>query len=144
MKCPCCGSENEREIPLVDLTYNTIAFPDGRTVQVHRTKIAELAFILARKAGSLVRLPELYNGLWGINEASRADHVLPTYVARLRQVLKDSGWEILNVRHQGYIMMPSSERQRRFGRAKIWTDIPGSGGHSSTLQNIFNTGTGKS
>lgn len=123
MKCPCCGSDVTSSAPLVDLNYNTIAFPDGRVVQVHRTKIAELAFILSKKVGQLVRLPELYNGLWGITETSRADHVLPTYIARLRQVLKDSGWEIINIRQQGYMLLQASERQRRFGRAKIWTEV---------------------
>lgn len=131
MKCPCCGSAHPGDTPRVDLTFNMIVFPptkdypEGRMIQLRRPKLAELAHLLTEKAGRLVRETELYSGLWGINEVTNARNVLANYVSRLRKVLRDScsGWEILNVQEQGFILLPANERQRRFGNAKIWREV---------------------
>jgi len=109
-QCPTCGSEIERELPLVCLESNTISYRN-RTIRVNATE-AELAYVIVENWPRTVRHSELAMRIYGIGGPERVAENIRTQLCRLRQKIKRIGLGIASVYCVGYsLYLHSSMRQ---------------------------------
>lgn len=102
--CPCCGqSAPPTDGVTVSLTENRLFY---REQSIHLTsRLAELAFILAKRMPETVVTGSIIQQLWGDCEGDFADTNIKVAVCQLRPRLKPLGLQIVTTWGKGYRMV---------------------------------------
>lgn len=113
VKCPCCGQTTRGENIRVDLGENMFYF-NGQGMRL-QPRLAELAFILARRMPETVSHDVIIGQMWGDAEPASAENSIKVAVGQLRIKLRTIGLTIVNTWARGYRMevMPAMSRTER-------------------------------
>lgn len=104
--CPCCGTQVEAKIPIVDLQTNVASFGGLRTKM--RPKEAEiLSVMLCHHPGVALR-ENLMNAVWPRRWPEDPLGTLSVHITNLRTRLAGLGWRIRCVRNKGWKLEPAS------------------------------------
>lgn len=101
IKCPCCGQGvPTTSAVVVSLEENRLVY---RAQSIPLTpRLAELAFILARRMPATVAHEAIIGQMWGAMEGDNARVSLSVGIMHLRAALKPIGLDIINTREVGY------------------------------------------
>lgn len=100
-KCPCCGSEVEAELPILDLNINVVTWKAKRIRLTPRC--AEILAVLVKNGLLTSRTPAILTAVWGMaDEGIDPAGNLAVQMARLRRDIKPLGWKIINIFNVGY------------------------------------------
>lgn len=99
--CPCCGQSAPPDDGVtVSLTENRLFY---REHSIHLSaRLAELAYILAKRMPETVVTGSIIQQLWGDCEGDFADTNVKVAVCQLRKVLQPIGLQIITTWGKGY------------------------------------------
>lgn len=95
--CPCCNQpvDTKRDLPLVDLNTNSLAYGD---VRIHLTpQQTEFMAALVETAPGACSYDRLISRLWGVNEPDAPMITLKAVKWRLCRILCNIGFDIVTL-----------------------------------------------
>ncbi len=101
VKCPCCGQATTPvDAVTVGLQENRLVYR-GQSIPLW-PRLAELAFVLARRMPETVSYDTIISAMWGEAEGTDASNSVKVAVHELRPKLAPLGLRIVNTKDRGY------------------------------------------